>query len=642
MDIKSKLATIEVEGEEAAPDRFQNQQSNTNEAENMEVFQEGVDFAPSVVNIDVDSHIEEKLKPMLQTMLGRLESIEQNLQRNGTTNMTGLNVSNNGNNSIFNKSNSDSMYHQYHEINDLSNTSVLSTSDEKESQQLSGITALQAQIDELKAAMASMALSTNIYTPITDDRTVNHLTPSVEVSTGKHRREEVKAIPDSSVSISLNWNDAVQSSGNSQTHSDDFIKERRKKGGKWSMFFQDMNLNPPSIHSSSLKTSRSLDSHDISPSYLNASPVTRSDRLKTDSIEFNEQHFMHQSKQLSDDISVEPRQNIDKSTSRMNGMQIIEHVAYTIDKQPLHVTEKLFPPQSNQNGSRSTSGSRRGNHASEQLSKALGSFLDVISRCNETSTAAIDAVNSVDDAVLGLKSPVVPATRHIPITTSSSKSNDRMQLVVIDQDSLPMYSNKSNVDSTSKNRMNIDPSNYNSQSRDQYLITNQQPHRNTSSFNDTSNLKPSQANQIYVPEDNYHHQSNQYTLQQSVSLQSPNFAQNQNGSRQRKQQIPHYATSIKSKSISSPRIQHTMEAQYQQQYPQQPRRSSSPNRSRNSGFKSPMSTSLDPSGTGRLRNQSEWAHNKEALSTRKSAFAYSFPSDSKPRLSFEANASNSR
>jgi len=637
MDIKSKLATIEVEGEEGTENPSPSQQSHINESENSKVILDGDEFAPIFVNNEVDSHIEEKLKPMLQTMLGRLESIEQNLQRKDAT------VSNNSNN--LNKTHGDFAYNQYHENYDFANTSVLSTNDGKESQELAGITALQAQIDELKAAMESMTLSSKMQSISTDKAAVDEMSQSLSPSTGKHHRG-LKTIPENIQTLkSMSVDTAVQSSGNmmssngTQSYSDDFVKERRKKGGKWSLFFENMNLDTPSMNSQSMKTSRSFDIHETSTSDQNVAPQSRSERLKTHSIEFNELHFMHQNKQIADDISIEVPQVSEKPNSRMNGMQIVEHVAYTIDKQPLHVTEKLFPPQSNQNGSNSNT--RKNNRASEQLSKALGSFLDVISRCNETSTAAIEAVNSVDDAVLGLRSPVVPAMRHIPISSSSSKSNEHLQMVLVDQDSVPIYS-KSNAETATSSRISIDTSNnYNPQLREQYNGTsmhlpNQQSHRTTTSFNQSS-----LNNQVYLPEDNnYHHQTKQHSSHHSmISLQSPNFIQNPNGSRQRKPQTPHYATSTKSKSISSPRIQHTMDPQHYQQPRQQQRSSSSPNRSRSSGFKSPSLTSME--SNGRSRNQSDWA-SKEALSTRKSPFAYSFPSDTKPRLSFEATASTSR
>eukprot|EP01036_Dinobryon_divergens_P024042 gene24042-32456_t len=577
-DITNKLATIELcEAVESgssedlylsseSKDSFD--QSGQQEKEFALTVEPDVAFNERTI---IDSHIEDKLKPMLQTMLGRLESIEQNLNKTSQANdhlaaalLPSISMPMASN----------------------SSQELLKQDDRPHSEEVYKIMTLQSQIDELKAAMMSMTQGS-----------------------GSSATENALSKPASPLS---------------------------KPSGKWNAFFEDMQSKVES---------------------------------EKKSIEFNEVHVMNRHhRQASDDVSVnsssaEP--SADSQDAReSNKLQIVEHLAYTVDKQPIHVRERIYYDQS-KNALESSGSAKKGrsredrkkektNRANEQLSKALGSFLEVISRCNQTSATVMDAMNATESAnVFGMKSPVVPSVHYIPIGASSPPSPPQSSSVV---DFDPQYNHHHHsysevppqggmaIDGNSYNDHDYSNGNYNEESPG--IQYSQRVHHSMLDKSNRSNSAhlPFEASERIQKQKQHaqrrgEQQQPQQQLQRSQSFQSPSMStskrvkatgsngRQRGGSNATATATPHYAMATKTSTSAqaSPRLVTASQ-----------RSVSSMNTNTNSdSYSNSNSNNNTPN---RLRSKSP---NKESLSTRKSPFSYSFPSDSKPRLGFDV-ASNSR
>ena len=618
-DITNKLATIELcdavessisedlQLSSESKDSFN--QSGQQQLQQQQGKEFVLDVEPDVAFNErtiIDSHIEDKLKPMLQTMLGRLESIEQNL--NKTSQANNHHAAATPTHTPTPPPNS-SMY-----VASSSSQELLKQDAHPHSEEVYKIMTLQSQIDELKAAMMSMAQGSSAAA----DNAVGSFSASSKA---------VHTYHSSSSSSSSSKNEVELSKPASPLS---------KPSGKWNAFFEDMQ--------------------------------SKAECEKKSSIEFNEVHVMNRHhRQASDDVSVhsssaELAADSQQDSRDNNKLQIVEHLAYTVDKQPIHVREKIYHDQ-NRNASEAAGGGRKGrsredrkkdktNRANEQLSKALGSFLDVISRCNQTSATVMDAMNATDSATgFGGKSPVVPSVHYIPIGASSPPSPPQSSSA---GDFDPQYRHHSHSYSEvpPQGGMPIDANSYddydynngnnnnNNNSNEEALPQVQYSQRIHHGMLDRSNRSssahlPFEASER-IQKQKQHAQRRgdhqQQQLQRSQSFRSPPLssskrvnATNSNG-RQRggnANTTPHYAMATKT-SVSAQ---------------SSPRPASASQRSVSSMNTNTNSDSNSNSNTpNRLRSKSP---NKESLSTRKSPFSYSFPSDSKPRLGFELT-SNSR
>lgn len=607
-DITNKLATIElcedVESgisEEALCSEAENTFHQSAQQEK-EIF---LSVEPDVAvneRSTIDSHIEEKLKPMLETMLGRLESIEQNLNKtsqaaNGLTAAAAAGAGAPPSNISTSTASSSSQELQKQEES------------RPHSEEVYKIMTLQAQIDELKAAMMSMAQGSS-----GPESAVNSFSSSKSFSNSNS-----------------NFNSKSHSSSSNDVELSKPASPLSKPSGKWNSFFEDMASKAES---------------------------------EKKSIEFNEVHVMNRHhRQASDDTSVhsstaeaaaaavaEP-QDLRNTT---NKLQIVEHLAYTMDKQPIHVREKIYHDPNGISLEASASGGRKGrsreerkrdktNRANEQLSKALGSFLEVISRCNQTSATVMDAMNATDSAnVLALKSPVVPSVHYIPIGASSPPSPPQSSSAM---DYNPQYGHhQSYTEVPPQGSMPLDANtygdhDYNDWNNEDWPQQMQYSQRLDSSRSNTAHMPVETSERIQKQKQHVQRRMQQQQLQRSQSFQSTTLSSskqvakaassNINNGRQRgnANTTPHYAMATKTSitAQSSPRL--TTGSQ---------RTVSSMNTNTNSdGYSNSNSNSNTPN---RLRPKSP---NKESLSTRKSPFSYSFPSDSKPRLGFDLT-SNSR
>lgn len=601
-DITNKLATIELcEAVESgssedlylsseSKDSFD--QSGQQEKEFALTVEPDMAFNERTI---IDSHIEDKLKPMLQTMLGRLESIEQNLNKTNQANdhlaaalLPSISMPMASN----------------------SSQELLKQVDRPNSEEVYKIMTLQSQIDELKAAMMSMTQGS-----------------------GSSATENAVGSYSSSSSSSSN---TYHSSSKNEVELSKPASPLSKPSGKWNAFFEDMQSKVES---------------------------------EKKSIEFNEVHVMNRHhRQASDDVSVnsssaEP--SADSQDAReSNKLQIVEHLAYTVDKQPIHVRERIYYDQS-KNALESSGSAKKGrsredrkkektNRANEQLSKALGSFLEVISRCNQTSATVMDAMNATESAnVFGMKSPVVPSVHYIPIGASSPPSPPQSSSVV---DFDPQYNHHHHsysevppqggmaIDGNSYNDHDYSNGNYNEESPGiQYSQRVRHSMLDKSNRSNSAHLPFEASERIQKQKQHAQRrgepQQPQQQLQRSQSFQSPSMStskrvkatgsngRQRGGSNATATATPHYAMATKTSTSAqaSPRLVTASQ-----------RSVSSMNTNTNSdSYSNSNSNNNTPN---RLRSKSP---NKESLSTRKSPFSYSFPSDSKPRLGFDL-ASNSR
>ena len=613
-DITKKLSTIEISNESttvlqakedtSSSELISESAESTNKSFSMQ-FEPESDFSTTHNGEDekksIDSHIEEKLKPMLQVMLGRLENIEQNLNKtsSGADGRTAPTLS----------------------------LATPSNKTDSNINEINRISTLQAQIDELKSAMKSMSQGS--------------------ITNGNPESDSTKpASPLGTLSSVVQQSDSrVVTEGTAELRSQDL-------NGKWSVDFEDTNT----------RSNGELSVHRSAP----FTPLARSQKhelRRSQSIEFSELHSMgHHHRQHSDDFSEHTARSADYSESPEadpHGLQIVEHLAYTIDKQPLHVREKIFhrssgastDPFSRKSAShlQGTRGTSR-NKASEQLSKALGSFLEVISRCNQTSTAAMDAVSSVDSVVMGMKTPIQPAVDFVPLSSSSSSSSSYnvrgSELVALDYD--PNYAGEMTQHSLIAIETNNNFENYDGESSDyppQYSprnIKGRLINDNGKKFRSSSAKLSHEPNENYIQRQQISNQRKEPTsqsLRRSMSFQQPpmtNAARarmNYNNRQKSASGLPHYATATKTSiaALSSPRHASVIDISTQL------RSSTTPTRSRAAKSPVPSSSAGGGSASGRARQENEWS-GKESLSTRKNPLAFSFPSDSKPKLGIDVSS----
>lgn len=650
------------------------------------------DILPPATPTSPTAMNDDKINPILQSVLGKLESLEMNIM-----NRIPLIRSLDG-------GSTPSMEERAAVPSSTPSDSLVAVV-ETESIETSNYRKLQSQIDELKAALSM----TGMRYPV-DSGNINSRAQERLISF-----EGVQSLNGFAVEMSGSSNSNYeQTRGDNDNYEEDYeeVKNRTNEGnGKWTSFFESQELNSTSEVAKSipmrekerngysntvrgtssellhpqLSRSRTFPASTIEPVLVprhrnrnRTEAFKRSDGTWTSSnkeglqmqtTNYSERHDMPlHHRQHSDEGSIASLKNHDTMVANGGGVQIVEHVAYTIDHQPLHVTEKIYPKRRSYSPRATISKSSSFDSttsATEQLSKALGSFLEVINKCNETSSNAMDVVNAVDNSLLGLKSPIVPSIRHISLSSPKVQSENHSVI-------LPMYetpaSGTSVITDSARNELQYTGGSHETEEKADFASESEVLPQQ---LNTPLNEWPSSPRYTNQQHENYHSDRwqskgnkeyietpRQSQLRRSISFQSSlsgtvtssatssvysNHGENHFKSHQhhKRNQLPHYATATKSSlaGVTTAQI-----AQVMNSSSGRGRRRKSPTKQRTSPSRRRQSPGRVPSAFGYssgsetgqryFLNSEEWSV-RESLSTRKSPLAYSFPSDSKPRLCFE-------